>query len=83
MGRGGSEYMNTRSRLIYEYLSIEQKMEVLKNLKTDYEELQKIYVREGNDYPKIVRQVITDTLDRWHFEIEDLEDDVDEEVNAI
>jgi|GEM_PF-1159338 len=75
--------MNTRSRLIYEYLSIEQKMEVLKNLKTDYEELQKIYVREGNDYPKIVRQVITDTLDRWHFEIEDLEDDVDEEVNAI
>lgn len=75
--------MNRRSRLIYEYLSIEQKKEVLKNLKFDRDELHRIHVEEGRTYPKIVRDVMTDTLDRWNFEIEDLEDDIHNNIGAI
>ncbi|MFD0942687.1 hypothetical protein [Savagea faecisuis] len=69
--------MERKSRKIYEYMTIEQKQEALKLLKQDKEELSKEYKKAAKTYPKIVRQVISDTLDKWELEIDELSIDIE------
>lgn len=58
-------------------MTIEQKQEALKLLKQDKEELSKEYKKAAKTYPKIVRQVISDTLDKWELEIDELSIDIE------
>lgn len=69
--------MERKSRKIYEYMTIEQKQEALKLLKQDKEELSKEYKKAAKTYPKIVRQVISDTLDKWELDIDELSIDIE------
>lgn len=69
--------MKRKSRKIYEYMSIEQKQEALKLLKQDKEELSKEYKKAADTYPNIVRKVISDTLDKWVLEIDELSTDIE------
>ncbi|MGM9987751.1 MAG: hypothetical protein ACI35O_11045 [Bacillaceae bacterium] len=75
--------LERRARLLYEYLNVEQKKEVLLVLLRDREKLQMEYDKNKESYPKIIEDVIIDTLDRWDFEIKELEDDIKNNVGSI
>lgn len=60
-------------RKIYNYMTIKQKREALRQLKADRSALQQ---EMGHDYPGIVREVLLHTLDNWALEIQQLEADI-------
>ncbi|MGG4267219.1 hypothetical protein [Peribacillus simplex] len=61
-------------RKIYKYMSIEEKKEALNTLQREIKDLEK---EVNKEYPQIVKRVLVDTLDRYRFE----QDFLNEEVN--
>lgn len=71
-----------KTRLIYEYISVEEKKEVLKLLRMEKEELEKEMKKNMYSYPRVINQVLSDTLDKWRLEISELEDDINNDSSA-
>lgn len=72
--------MNRRTRRIYEYMTVEEKKEAEKLLKENREKLHHEFTKAGHTYPKIVTEVISDTLDKWAVEIDELQSDIENGV---
>ncbi|WP_044748581.1 hypothetical protein [Bacillus alveayuensis] len=70
-------------RRIYEYLSVEEKKEVVKRLKKEREDLQKEINQNDNSFSPLVRQILNDTYDKWGLEIEELERDIENNIGPI
>lgn len=63
-------------RKIYEYLTVEQKKEVIEKLKESLKELDVELSTNGDSFSPLVKEILLDTKDRWLFEIEMLEKEI-------
>lgn len=70
-------------RKLYDYLTVQQKSEVVTSLKIEREELKQELNQNEEIYPRVVKQVLHDTLDKWDLEIYQLEEDVKNNVGPI
>lgn len=68
-------------RKIYEYLTIEQKKEVIKRLKESLNQLNIELSNNNDSFSPLVKEILLDTKDRWSFEIEMLEREIIESDN--
>lgn len=75
--------MERKTRLLFEFLTVELKKEVLPLLIKDRDELYNVFNKNGDSYPSIVKQVLSGTLDKWNLEIEELEFDIKNNIGAI
>ncbi|GAE37207.1 hypothetical protein [Halalkalibacter akibai] len=66
-------------RKIYEYMSTEEKIKALGLLKVDIIELKQ---ELQNNYPRVVKDAITETLNRYQIEEEWLKNKVEERTNC-
>ncbi|MFS0786678.1 hypothetical protein ABC345_09900 [Shouchella sp. 1P09AA] len=62
-------------RRIYDYLSIEQKIKVVAELKKDLQELGE-ELMQNKEYTKLVRDILYSTKDSWTIEIHELEEEI-------
>lgn len=58
-------------RKIYEYLSIDEKKEVVQKLKTDLKELEQEIIQNKDSFSKLVREILYSTRDKWNLEIKE------------
>jgi uncharacterized protein YdhG (YjbR/CyaY superfamily) len=63
-------------RKIYEYISIDEKKEVVEKLKADLKELEQEINQNKDSFSKLVREILYSTRDKWHLEIEELENEI-------
>jgi hypothetical protein len=63
-------------RKIYEYISIEEKKEVLEKLKSDLKELEQEINQNKDSFSKFVCEILYSTRDNWLLEIEELENEI-------
>ncbi|NEX77928.1 hypothetical protein G4Z05_03360 [Bacillus thermocopriae] len=63
-------------RKIYEYLSIDEKKEVVEKLKADLKELEQELNQNKNSFSKFVCEILYSTRDQWQLEIEELEKEI-------
>lgn len=70
-------------RRLYDYLTVDQKKDLVKKLRVEREELKKETDQNLDSYPLVVKQVLSDTLDKWALEIEQLEEDVKNNIGPI
>ncbi|MFB4211477.1 hypothetical protein ACE1TH_06105 [Shouchella sp. JSM 1781072] len=67
-------------RRIYDYLSIEQKIKVVAELKSDLQELVE-ELMQNKEYTKLVRDILYSTKDSWTIEIHELEEEIKRSTN--
>ncbi|MEH7481538.1 hypothetical protein V7157_10775 [Neobacillus drentensis] len=72
-----------KTRLIYEYFNVEQKKKALILVQEDKKQLEKELNGNFDNYPKIVQRVLSDTLERWQIEIEELTYDINNNIGPI
>ena len=72
-----------KTRLIYEYFDVEQKQKALVLVQEDKKQLEKELKENFDKYPKIVQRVLSDTLERWQIEIEELTYDIKNNIGSI
>ncbi|ATA60332.1 hypothetical protein GS458_1890 [Geobacillus stearothermophilus] len=63
-------------RKIYEYISIDEKKEVVEKLKADLKELEQEINQNKDSFSKFVCEILYSTRDKWHLEIEELENEI-------
>lgn len=63
-------------RKIYEYLSIDEKKEVVQKLKTNLKELEQEIIQNKDSFSKLVREILYSTRDKWNLEIKELENEI-------
>ncbi|MCU9615018.1 hypothetical protein OEV98_15895 [Caldibacillus lycopersici] len=63
-------------RKLYEYISVEQKKEVIEKLKQSLEQLDGELSNNGDSFSPFVRQILLSTKDKWTLEIELLQNDI-------
>lgn len=63
-------------RKIYEYLSIDEKKEVVQKLKTNLKELEQEIIQNKDSFSKLVREILYSTRDKWNLEIKELENKI-------
>ena len=72
-----------KTRLIYEYFNVEQKKKALILVQEDKKQLENELNGNFDNYPKIVQRVLSDTLERWQIEIEELTYDINNNIGPI
>ncbi|PGM54192.1 hypothetical protein [Bacillus sp. AFS053548] len=76
--------MDRRIRLIYEYMNVPEKIETVRLLKKEKEELNFELDRNKELYShKLIKQILNDTLDKWELEIKELEYDIKNNIGPI
>lgn len=60
-------------RKIYEFLSIEEKKEVVVRLKEDLKNLDQELINNRDSFSSFVMEILKDTRDKWQLEIDELE----------
>ncbi|ASS88258.1 hypothetical protein ETC01_04315 [Geobacillus sp. NFOSA3] len=63
-------------RKIYEYISIDEKKEVVEKLKADLKELEQEINQNKDSFSKFVCEILYSTRDKWRLEIEELENEI-------
>ncbi|KDE46454.1 hypothetical protein DI43_13640 [Geobacillus sp. CAMR12739] len=63
-------------RKIYEYISIDEKKQVVEKLKADLKELEQEINQNKDSFSKLVREILYSTRDKWQLEIEELENEI-------
>lgn len=63
-------------RKIYEYLSIEEKKEVVRRLKQDLIKLEQEISKNKSSFSSFICEVLYSTRDKWKLEIEELEREI-------
>jgi hypothetical protein len=69
-------------RKLYNYITIDQKKEVLKELQNSLSQLNDELEKNAHLFLPIVREILLDTKDRWRFEIEWLEEDIKKHIRT-
>lgn len=72
-----------KMRLIYEYSSVEQKKKALIFVQKDKKRLENEINQNIEKYPKMVKKVLYDALERFQEEIEELEYDINNNIGPI
>ena len=76
--------MNRRLRPIFEFMTVQEKKEFIRLLKIEKEELKQELQQNAHLYThKLIKQVLTDALDKWELEIRELEYDVKNNIGPI
>lgn len=65
-------------RKLYEYLTVEQKEEVITKLEESLKQLEIELTNNIDTYSPLVKEILLDTKDRWTFEIETLRSKIKE-----
>ncbi|WP_235434243.1 hypothetical protein [Geobacillus stearothermophilus] len=60
----------------YEYISIDEKKEVVEKLKADLKELEQEINQNKDSFSKFVCEILYSTRDKWLLEIEELENEI-------
>ncbi|QFT87622.1 hypothetical protein FIU87_03070 [Bacillus sp. THAF10] len=63
-------------RKIYEYISIDEKKEVVEKLKVDLKELEQELNQNKDSFSNFICEILYSTRDKWHLEIEELENEI-------
>ena len=63
-------------RKIYEYLSIEEKKEVVGKLKQDLRKLEQEISQNKSSFSSFICEILYSTRDKWKLEIEELEHEI-------
>ncbi len=63
-------------RRIYEFISIEEKKEVVEKLRVDLEKLEQEINQNKDNFSTFVREILYSTRDKWFLEIEELENEL-------
>lgn len=63
-------------RKIYEYISIDEKKEVVEKLKADLKELEQEINQNKDSFSKFVCEILYSTRDKWNLEIKELENKI-------
>ena len=61
---------------IYEYISIDEKKEVVEKLKADLKQLEQEINQNKDSFSKLVCEILYSTRDKWRLEIEELENEI-------
>jgi hypothetical protein len=63
-------------RKIYEYLSVDEKIEVIEKLKEDLNKLEREITQNQDCFSSFVREILYSTRDKWILEIEELKNGI-------
>lgn len=63
-------------RKIYEYLSIEEKKEIVGKLKQDLRKLEQEISQNKSSFSSFICEILYSTRDKWKLEIEELEHEI-------